>query len=82
MDGDNFLEILFNEKKCTGCKICQLWCSFIFNEKFAPSKAFIQIIEDYDGVITNVMFLEGCTQCGQCARHCLYGALELKEGDN
>ena len=74
----NLIEIIIHEDKCTGCRICQLICSFIYQKKFAPAMAFIQIEDAYE-LAPKIFYLEGCTQCGQCARHCLYGALELKE---
>ena len=72
------VEIFIHEEKCTGCRICQLMCSYIYQNKFAPTEAFIKIIDEY-GLTPKISFLEGCKKCGQCARHCLYGALELKE---
>ena len=71
------IEIIANEDKCTGCLICQLICSFTFFKEFNPSKAYIQIITHE--LIPKISFLDGCTKCGQCVKHCLYGALELKE---
>jgi formate hydrogenlyase subunit 6/NADH:ubiquinone oxidoreductase subunit I len=75
----NNLEIFeLNEEKCTGCIQCELWCSFTYYNVFNPSKANIKI-EDRYGLTPKITFLEGCSQCGQCAQHCLYGALKLKE---
>jgi NAD-dependent dihydropyrimidine dehydrogenase PreA subunit len=71
-------EIIVNEDKCTGCRICQLICSSIYEKKFAPGRAFIQIQDLYQ-LSTKIYFLEKCTKCGQCVSHCLYGALEIKE---
>ncbi|MHA1916602.1 MAG: 4Fe-4S dicluster domain-containing protein [Promethearchaeota archaeon] len=72
-------EIIVNEEKCTFCRICQLICSSIYEKKFAPESAFIHIQGAYQ-LSPNISFSEGCTNCGQCVSHCLYGALELKEG--
>lgn len=34
-------EIEVAEKKCSGCEVCQLWCSFTFQGSFNPLKAYI-----------------------------------------
>ena len=78
MSISDLVEIVIHEDKCTGCRICQLMCSSIYQKKFAPTEAFIQIVDEY-GLIPKISFLEGCKKCGQCARHCLYGALEIVE---
>lgn len=70
-------EIEINEKRCTGCQICQLKCSYLQDKSFNLSKAFINI--SVNDLTPKIQFLEGCTHCGQCARHCSYGALTLKE---
>jgi ferredoxin len=75
----NVVNIVIHEENCAGCQICQLFCSFTFQRIFAPNKAYIQI--DTHEIIPKISFLEGCTQCHQCVKHCLYGALELREGD-
>jgi len=75
-NGSKIFEI--NEEKCTGCIICELWCSFTYHNVLNPSKANIKI-EDRYGLSPKIVFLGGCSQCGQCAQHCLYGALKLKE---
>jgi ferredoxin len=42
--------------------------------------AFIQIQDLYQ-IVPKIHFSEKCTNCGQCVSHCLYGALEIKEGE-
>ena len=71
-------QIIVRENKCVGCRICQLWCSYIQKKKFIPSEAFIQIKNEYD-LVPEISFLKGCTKCGQCVQYCLYGALDFKE---
>jgi ferredoxin len=70
-------EIIVNENKCSGCLICELICSYTFRKEFSPTKAYIQI--NTHELTPKISFLEGCTQCGQCVKHCLYGALTFKE---
>ncbi len=37
------LRVAINEEKCVGCQICMLWCSYIHEKTFIPSKAHLQI---------------------------------------
>lgn len=78
MTESDVINITVHEDKCAGCRICQLMCSSIYQKKFVPTEAFIQIVDEY-GLTPKISFLEGCKKCGQCARHCLYGALEIEE---
>jgi len=72
-------EITVIEENCVGCRICQLKCSSVFHNKFIPSEAYIQIDDAYE-LSPKIIFLDGCTECGQCVKYCPYGALNLKEG--
>ena len=71
-------DIIIHENNCTGCLICQLWCSYVHTKRFNPSEANIQIVNGH-GLKPRISFLDECDNCGQCAQHCLYGTLELKE---
>jgi len=75
----DLLEIIIHEENCTGCRVCQLICSSLYEKKFAPERAFIQIQDLYQ-LSPDIHFSKKCTKCGQCVSHCLYGALEIKEG--
>ena len=71
-------KIIVHVENCTGCRICQLICSLTYKQRFSPAEAFIQIDDVYE-LTPKISFTDNCIQCGQCAKHCLYGALELKE---
>jgi len=72
------LEIEVNESKCVSCHICELICSSLYFSEFNPSKAKIQISNEYN-IVPTISFTEYCNQCGQCAENCLYGALKIRE---
>jgi len=80
MDMQNELDITINEDLCTGCRLCQLICSFNINGTFSPEKAYIKIENVYT-LLPKITFLDECNKCGLCVAHCLYGALK-KGGDN
>lgn len=71
-------EILIHPEKCVGCRICQLSCSFLYNGKYLPAFSKIRLHDIYK-LMPKIEFLEDCNKCGHCARHCLYGALEIIE---
>lgn len=61
--------------RCVGCRICQLMCSFLYHHSFNWSAA--RILVDQLECGSKIGFSDKCTQCGVCAEHCIYGALEL-----
>lgn len=62
------------EEKCSGCGVCELWCSLTFQKSFNPLKAYIhQDFVPQKGF--KITFTEDCNECGICAKHCVYGAL-------
>jgi len=71
-------EILIHPEKCVGCRICQLSCSFLFYGKYLPTFSKIKLRNIYE-LMPKIEFSEDCIKCGHCARHCLYGALEIIE---
>ena len=72
------IEIEVDVSKCVSCHICELTCSSIYFSEFNPSKANIQISNEYN-IVPTIQFTKDCNQCGQCVQNCLYGALKLKE---
>ncbi len=74
------VNIIINQSNCTGCRVCQLICSFLYYNEFNPSKANIQIIEEFE-LTPIIKFTTQCKHCGQCARNCLYDALKLEVDD-
>ncbi|MHA1147238.1 MAG: hypothetical protein ACTSR8_03240 [Promethearchaeota archaeon] len=72
------VSIKVNIGRCTGCRVCQLWCSYSRNKVFSLEDAFIQVHNPY-GLQVKITFKEECNNCGQCAFHCLYNALIITE---
>ena len=70
------LPITVDPAKCTGCRICQLRCSFRLEKAFGLSRARISIrrLVNQDTEYS-ISFTSECDACGICARYCPYGAL-------
>ncbi|MFO7795074.1 MAG: 4Fe-4S dicluster domain-containing protein [Promethearchaeati archaeon] len=73
--------IRFNPENCTGCRICQLICSFTFTKQFNPDLSHIKIRTPY-GHKPQLKILDTCKKCGLCIEHCIYEALEIVEEDD
>ena len=76
------IEIRTYPKRCVGCRLCQLICSFTYEKAYNPSKARIRIERLRAG--SAIGFTEECNNCGICVDYCMYDALEkvfIEEGD-
>ena len=58
---------------CTGCRRCQLGCSFAYTKTFNPVAANIHV--DVSDTTCTVTFTEDCRKCGICADQFFYDAL-------
>lgn len=53
-------KLIFNPELCTGCRACELACSFFCDGIFSPSKARIRVVRiDEEGIDVPV----GCEHC-------------------
>ena len=74
-------EIQISSARCTGCLRCALACSDLYSGSFNPAVSRIQVVVSEDD--WSVDLDEDCNECGICADHCFYGALDKnrREGD-
>ena len=71
-------DILVHPERCVSCLICQLRCSIRLTKSFNPARAAIIINPAKDRLGAEITFTQECDLCGICARHCPYGALEIR----
>ncbi|MHB1125421.1 MAG: 4Fe-4S dicluster domain-containing protein [Bacillota bacterium] len=71
--------LVAEDEKCTGCKICQLICSWTHHKIFNPGKAYIQVIVDERKAKFKLAAGQECTQCKACVVYCPNGVLAIKE---
>ena len=74
-------KVIIKPEKCTGCRVCQLECSFKYHKVFNPALSNIQIIETPEkGISYLIQYKDDCHNCTACAKSCVFGALEVEEG--
>jgi carbon-monoxide dehydrogenase iron sulfur subunit len=72
-------QLKISSEKCTGCKGCELVCSFINEKEFNPSKSRIAAIAFLEGKYPlPYNFVSTCRQCADapCLAICPVGAID------
>ena len=73
------MAIRVDEKKCIGCRICEMTCSLVNFNEASSKKSAIKSNESHKTIGTfNVVY---CNQCGICAMNCPVDAIK-KDGKN
>jgi carbon-monoxide dehydrogenase iron sulfur subunit len=67
--------LMVNSKKCTGCRTCQMVCSFEHHALFSYEKSAVQLNKDEEYGLTDIVV---CRQCEnpQCVEVCPTDALQ------
>jgi len=62
---------------CSGCRLCELWCSVEHNQTFNPVRSRIRVVEIQTGIDVPVT----CQQCPDpaCLKACRFQAIALDE---
>jgi Pyruvate/2-oxoacid:ferredoxin oxidoreductase delta subunit len=68
-------KINISEENCTGCRICQMICSWANEGGFYPSRSLITIENSDNEAHFGIRIDNGCKNCGLCATYCTSKAL-------
>jgi len=69
-------KIIIYEEHCTGCRICQMICSWANEGEFHPAKSLIEIEGKNElGAHFSIRYDHNCNNCGLCATYCTSKAL-------
>jgi Fe-S-cluster-containing hydrogenase component 2 len=71
--------LIFNPGSCTGCRICEMACSFFHYKEYNPARSRIKVLKDEkDGIYIPM----ACLHCGNppCVDACPTGAMYRSDG--
>jgi Fe-S-cluster-containing hydrogenase component 2 len=68
------LNLVIHPEKCTGCRICEIICSFEKENAINPRKSRIRVVTIYPGIIDQPVV---CKQCKSCVAVCPVGAISV-----
>lgn len=71
-------KMLVEDKRCSGCKACELVCSLAKLMENNPTKGAIRINGEFP--IPGVYHVNFCDQCGDCSNICPTSALFFDKG--
>ena len=73
--------IVWDQTKCTGCRVCEAICSFVNEGEFNPTKARCKVLHTVDRQIRYTIRVS-CLQCEEayCKAVCPAGAISIKDG--
>ncbi|MEM2840750.1 MAG: hypothetical protein QXN62_04215 [Candidatus Bathyarchaeia archaeon] len=83
MDG----KLLFKDERCTGCRSCEIACSYHLSRKFQPSKSKIRVVWDSCRGEMKIFMGTGCDLCRNekegplCVKYCAPRAILYEWGD-
>ena len=72
--------LLVNSKKCTGCRTCELICSFVHTKEFSYENSAIRVIKNEEWCINSLIVCRHCDH-PECVEVCSSGAL-IKNKDS
>ena len=66
--------------KCTGCRTCELACSYAQNNALNPHKSRIKVSTNTESGEININISSSCANCRKlyCQSFCTAGAIEVK----
>ncbi len=72
----------YEPEMCTGCRVCELECSFTYHQVFNPALSNVRVLETPENVISYLInYNDKCPpNCVICAKACVFGALEIEGG--
>lgn len=74
-------ELVYDPKKCIGCRLCEQICTMSHFEITNPAKALIRITRDDEKQLDSAVFCRTCADA-PCIKACQYDALSWNSKTN
>lgn len=75
--------MIVDPENCTGCRICELVCSYQRKGMYAPSESLIKVLKNEEMNVYVPVLKMGClgtsSKCNKCVTACPTRALEFVE---
>jgi len=77
----NHKVLVFEPKKCIGCRLCEQMCSVTHFQVTNPAKSRIRIIRDDEKQLDTAIYCHSCVEA-KCIEACEYDALSRDSDTN
>ena len=77
----NHKVLVFEPKKCIGCRLCEQMCSVTHFQVTNPAKTRIRIIRDDEKQLDSAIYCRSCVEA-RCIEACEYDALSRASDTN
>ena len=74
--------LIVESEKCTGCRICELVCSFAKHGEYNPKKSLIRVLRNREMNVNIPVLAASCDLCGgdeKCVYSCPTKVLQFVE---
>jgi len=77
----NAKELVYEPKKCIGCRLCEQICTMTHYEITNPTKALVRIIRDDEKQLDSAIYCHTCADA-PCIKACQFDALSRNSETN
>ncbi|MBI2908242.1 MAG: hypothetical protein HYX92_11395 [Chloroflexi bacterium] len=70
-------ELIVDPDRCTGCRVCELFCSWTKLGECNPKAAYIKVMTNEAMGMALPVIRTGCDLCGECVAWCVPQALQI-----
>jgi Fe-S-cluster-containing hydrogenase component 2 len=69
--------LIVDGEKCTGCRVCELVCSFARSGEYNPERSCIRVLRNIELDVSIPVIEATCDFCGKCTQWCFQEAIRF-----